>query len=306
MSKYHAPFPRLTLLGHPPWNDYELIDSGDGKKLERFGRYRLVRPETQAIWSPTLPSDDWERIDAFFERRQEDDGPGRWVMNHALPEQWLMQFENISFWARLTPFRHTGVFPEHSAHWEWIRQRISHRSQQPNVLVLFGYTGLTTLVAAEAGARVCHVDASKPATRWAQENQAVSQLEDRPIRWIVDDVIKFVKREGRRGSRYDLIVMDPPVFGRGPKGEVWRLEQALPELILVCRQILSKNPIGILVNTYATTMSSVTLYNVLASAMHSFAGEVAAGELILVDSTVSRSLSTALFARWSRQDENEE
>ncbi len=294
--------PHPTVLHPPVWQDFELLDSGDGQKLERYGDYRLVRPETQALWSPVLTA-EWEQADAVFQRgRRGEDGGGEWELRTRLPEQWKLRHEGLSFWARLTPFRHTGVFPEHSAHWGWIRQQLALH-QQPNVLVLFGYTGLHTLVAAQAGARVCHVDASKPATRWAQENQELSGLQDRPIRWIVDDVGKFVKREIRRGSRYDMIIMDPPVFGRGPKGEIWRLHEALQSLLLDCTQVLSQHPVGLLINAYATNISPITLANVMQSAMGGYVGEIKAGELVLVETAAARMLPTALYARWSTPGE---
>ncbi len=288
----------LRVLTPPPWDEYELIDSGDGQKLERFGSYRLVRPDTQAIWSPALPPPTWRKADATFRLTRNDDSPGEWVQHRAVPEQWQMQHEGLSFWARLTPFRHTGIFPENSAHWPWMRQQL-RLIQQPNVLVLFGYTGLPTLVAAQAGAHVCHVDASKPAMRWARTNQEASRLEQQPVRWIVDDVLKFVAREQRRASRYDMILLDPPVFGRGPKGEIWRLTEGLPALIEQCVQLLSEHPVGILLNAYATSISSITLGNVLQAAMSAYTGETVAGELALLDTGVGRLLPTALYARWS-------
>lgn len=291
----------MSVMRPPPWDDYELIDSGNGQKLERFGAYRLIRPETQAIWSQALPASEWERSDALFERGSGEEGPGTWQQTSPLPEQWMLHYDGLAFWARLTPFRHTGIFPEHSAHWGWIQQQLRAAApSSPRVLVLFGYTGLATLVAARMGAHVCHVDASRPATRWARENQKASGLHTRPVRWIVDDVPRFVQREVRRGSRYDMIIMDPPVFGRGPKGQIWRLHESLPGLVETCRQLLSNQPLGVLIHAYATTFSAVTLYNVLAAAMRSYPGEMTAGELVLIESTAGRPLSTALYARWSR------
>ncbi len=297
--------PETPFLSPPSWEDYELLDSGAGRKLERFGVYRIVRPESQAIWSPTLPMTMWEQADAIFERGQADnDNQGTWTQRQALPDQWLLHFDNLAFWARLTPFRHTGVFPEHAAHWVWIREHLKAwegaRASQPKVLVLFGYTGIATLVAAAAGAHVCHVDASRPAIRWAQENQAASQLTTCPIRWIVDDVRKFIGREVRRGSRYDMIIMEPPVFGRGPKGEVWRLQEGLPSLVHTCTELLSNQAMGMLVSAYATTLSALTLFNVVVDAVKTCSGKVDAGELVLRDSAAARPLSTALYARWSR------
>jgi 23S rRNA (cytosine1962-C5)-methyltransferase len=292
----------LHIVAPPPWDAYELIDSGDGRKLERFGQYRLVRPETQAIWSPACSAAEWDRADAHFKSARGDEStPGEWVQPRSLPEHWSIRYHNLAFLVRLTPFRHTGVFPEHGAHWVWMQQQLQGCTPQPSVLVLFGYTGLHTLIAAQAGARVCHVDASRPATRWARENQAASRLEDRPIRWIVDDVTRFVRREVRREARYDMIVLDPPVFGRGPKGEVWRIHEALPSLIVLCRQLLSDQPVGVLLHAYATNLSAVTLYNLLEGAMRPYGGSVDAGELVLQETSAGRRLPAALYARWSKR-----
>ncbi len=291
------PSPLIQVLAPAPWPEYELIDSGNGMKLERFGDYRLERPETQAIWAPALSDTEWAAADAIFRKRQSDDGPGDWFLKRSLPEQWPLYYENLSFWLRLTPFRHTGVFPEHSAHWPWLRALLGSRPAA-RVLVLFGYTGLMTLYAAGLGARVCHVDASKPAVRWAQENQAFSGLAECPVRWIIDDVGRFVAREIRRGRTYDLIMLDPPVFGRGPRGEIWRLAEGLPGLLEMCGQLLSEQPLGMLLNAYATNFSSLTLGNVLRSALVTRSGQTTAGEMVLTD-RARRPLSAALYARWS-------
>lgn len=289
----------LHLLAPPPWVDYALLDSGAGAKLERFGPYTLVRPETQAIWPRRLPEREWQRADAAFEKsRGGDDGPGQWHTRRPLPDQWQLHQNNLRFWVRLTPFRHTGVFPEHSAHWAWLGRQIAAR-RAPTVLVLFGYTGLSSLFAAAAGARVTHVDASKPAILWAQSNQQLSGLADRPVRWLIDDVGKFVAREIRRGSRYDLLLLDPPVFGRGPKGEIWRLHEQLPALVEQCVQLLSAEPLGVLLSAYATNMSALTLANVLAAALAEKAGTTSAGELVLREQSAGRLLPAALYACWS-------
>ncbi|MFV9507585.1 MAG: class I SAM-dependent methyltransferase [Oscillochloridaceae bacterium umkhey_bin13] len=233
----------------------------------------------------------------FRKSRGGDDSPGEWEQHRHLPAQWQLHHDNLAFWVRLTPFRHTGVFPEHSAHWPWLRQMIASR-REPSVLVLFGYTGLSSLVAAQAGAHVTHVDASKPAMRWAQDNQQLSGLSERPIRWLVDDVGKFLARELRRGNRYDLILMDPPVFGRGPKGEIWRLNEQLLTLVQQAAQILSDQPLGLLLSAYATSLSALTLGNVLEVALHGRTGTTSAGELALREST-GRILPAALYACWS-------
>jgi 23S rRNA (cytosine1962-C5)-methyltransferase len=289
----------LKLLAPPPWSDYELLDSGNGAKFERFGPYTLVRPETQAIWAPSRSERDWQRADATFEKsRGGDDGPGNWQFRRPLPEQWQMHHNNLTFWARLTPFRHTGVFPEHSAHWQWLTDKVAGRPGA-TALVLFGYTGLSSLALAAAGARVTHVDASKPSVRWAQENQKLSGLEQRPVRWLVDDVGKFVAREARRGARYDIILLDPPVFGRGPSGEVWRLAEQLTGLVDQCAELLSERPLAALLSAYATNMSALTLANVLGARMARLGGNMSAGELVLSESGSGRMLPAALYAAWS-------
>lgn len=289
----------LHLLAPPPWTDYELLDSGNGAKLERFGSYTLVRPESQALWPPSLPEREWQRADATFERhRGGDEGPGQWLQRRPLPEQWQLHHDDLTFWARLTPFKHTGVFPEHSAHWAWLARQLASR-RELSVLVLFGYTGLTSLYAASHGARVTHVDASKPALRWAQDNQQASRLEQRPIRWLVDDVGKFVAREARRGNRYDLILMDPPVFGRGPQGEIWRLSEQLPALVAQCVPLLSERALGMLVSAYATNISALTVRNVLEAALVGRPGTTSAGELVLREQQAGRLLPAAIYACWS-------
>lgn len=294
--------PELQLLAPPRWSDYDLLDSGNGAKLERFGPYTLVRPETQAIWRPHLPEREWQQADAMFEKsRGGDDGPGSWQTRRKLPDQWQLHYDNLRFWVRLTPFRHTGVFPEHSAQWGWMSRQIAAR-RSPSVLVLFGYTGLSSLYAAAAGAHVTHVDASKPAILWAQSNQQLSGLTERPIRWLIDDVGKFVAREIRRGSRYDLIVMDPPVFGRGPKGEIWRLHEQLPALLGQCVELLSDRPLGVLISAYATNMSPLTLMNLLNDELKGRGGESSAGELVLREQQSGRLLPTAIYACWSAEN----
>jgi 23S rRNA (cytosine1962-C5)-methyltransferase len=288
----------LHLLAPPPWADYELIDSGNGAKFERFGQHTLVRPETQAIWTPNLSEREWLSADATFEKVRGEDGAGVWHQRRQFPEQWQMHHRDLTFWARLTPFRHTGVFPEHSAHWAWMRHQLAGR-RAPRVLVLFGYTGLSSLEAASAGAHVVHVDASKPSLRWAQENQQASGLMDRPVRWLIDDASKFVAREMRRDRRYDLILMDPPIFGRGPNGELWRLNEQLPGLVRECVGLLSDSPLGVLISAYATNISALTLQNVLGAAMARYQGTTSAGELVLRESASGRLLPSAIYACWS-------
>ena len=288
----------LTLLDSPGWDDYELLDSGDGLKLERFGPYRFVRPEAQAMWKRTLPESAWKDADAVFRPTGEESG-GHWEFKRKIPDRWQMTHRNIRFWAMTTPGRHLGVFPEAAAHWDWIDALVRSAHRPVKVLNLFGYTGLASLAAAAAGAAVTHVDASKKSIAWARDNQSLSGLEDRPIRWIVDDALKFVMREGRRGVKYEGILLDPPKFGRGPKGEVWEVYKSLPELLLACRAILSDRPLFVAATIYAVRASGVHLYYSLGEMMEGYPGACEAGELVTHEKSAGRLLSQAVYARWS-------
>lgn len=287
----------LDVLSTSGWSDYELLDSGGGRKLERFGKYVLARPERQAIWRPRLPREAWDRADAVFD--QADSGQGRWVQRRPLPERWAMRFGELAFWARLSPFRHTGVFPEQAANWQWIAAQVRAAPAPMTVLDLFGYTGLATLAAAAAGAAVTYVDASRPALTWARENQEASGLESQPVRWLLDDAVKFVRREIRRRSYYDAIMLDPPVFGRGPKGEVWRFEESFVTLLQLCAQVLSPRAQFVLVNAYAIGESSLMLRHAVADYLP--AGEIEAGELAVEEAGGGRALSQGLYCRWTAQ-----
>jgi 23S rRNA (cytosine1962-C5)-methyltransferase len=292
----------IAILRPPGWRDYELLDSGGGGKLERFGPYVIERPEQQAIWQRSLPEEEWEAADAFF------DVSGNWQTRRAMPERWTMRWDDLQFHAELTPFRHTGVFPEQAANWIWFRRLIEGAGRPVRVLNLFGYTGLATLVALAAGAEVTHVDASRPSNVWAKENVAESGLEDRPIRWMLDDALKFVRREARRGSFYDGVIMDPPVFGRGPHGELWRFFPSFPPLVEACRSVLSNDPLFFVANAYAVEASALMLHNVLSDILAGLGGTVEAGELVVAQKAPSpsgaeRVLSTGIVARWSRSDD---
>lgn len=284
------------------WNGYALIDSGNGKRLERFGDYTLARPDPQALWLAHLPQETWNNADAVFD---ETTGKGKWSIRTKIPEKWLMQWEDISFYAKLTPFKHTGVFPEQSVNWEWLQQQIANskwhieNNKKPNILNLFAYTGIASLVCAGAGAQVTHVDASKPTIGWARENQAASELEAKPIRWILDDAVKFVEREIKRGVRYDGIIMDPPVYGHGPDGQPWDFTKDFPRLMEVCKQVLSDQPLFVLVNAYAVSASAIMLENVLTDYLKPLNGIVESGELALKEENSERLLSTGIFGRWS-------
>lgn len=292
----------LTCTG---WSDYQLLDSGNSLRLEQFGPYKTVRPDPQAIWQPTNPS-EWNTADVLFVRTRDD--KGQWRFKRHIPEKWKMNWHNLSFWARLTSFKHTGVFPEQSLQWEWITQQIqktqknqvARNSSVPSVLNLFGYTGIASLAAATAGARVTHVDASKPSIAWARENQQLSGLEDKPIRWILDDAVKFVEREIRRGNKYDGILMDPPIYGHGPTGQIWKFNDNFPKLMSNIKELLSENPLFIIVNAYAISSSALMLQNVMSDYLKDYKGNLEVGELVLEEKFGKRPLSTGIFARWSK------
>lgn len=295
-TQHRSPGTQFSPLITSGWPDYALLDSGDGAKLERFGPYRLVRPEPQAIWRRRLPAEQWGAADAIFEGRAGDSGA--WVTRQPIPARWPLRFDGLAFWARLTAFRHTGVFPEQAPHWRWVRETIERARRPIQLLDLFAYTGVIALVAAKAGARVTYVDASRPAMAWARENQQLAGLSDRPIRWLLDDVIKFARREARRGVRYDALVMDPPVFGRGPKGEIWRFYQSLPVLLGLCRQLLSDRPLFVLINAYAVEASAIVLANLLADLMAGHDGQIQAGELVLREQSSERIMPAGIYGRW--------
>lgn len=287
---------RLSLLAPTDWQDYALLDSGNGQRLERFGKYVITRPEPHALWQPALDEDMWENSHVRYVR---DSGEhGEWV-GMPMPDQWTLRYQDLRFICRLTPFRHTGVFPEQAVNWKWCSDLIQQRDGNVRVLNLFGYTGLATLAAAAAGAQVTHVDASRPAMTWARDNQALSGLDAAPIRWLIEDVSKFVKREVRRGSTYDGIILDPPAFGRGPKGEIWRFGDNVPELMDDLRQLLSPNPLFLLLNAYAINDSASVLANLVAQTVAPHTGTLEAGELTLQEQSAGRPLFTSLFARWS-------
>ncbi|MBV9789462.1 MAG: class I SAM-dependent methyltransferase [Chloroflexi bacterium] len=294
----HNRQPEFVLLSSPDWTDYELRDSGAGKKLERFGPYHFVRPEPQAIWQPNLPRREWDKAEAAFRTDADADG-GRWFFHKPIDERWIMRYKGINFWVQPTPFRHLGVFPEQANHWDWMHTLIQAEQRPVKVLNLFGYTGLASLIAAHAGASVTHVDASKKGIAWARENQSLSKLDAAPIRWILDDALKFVRREVRRGAQYDGIVVDPPPFGRGPKGEIWRLEESLPELLGECRKLLSPSPLFVVLTAYAIKISALGIYYALDDMLQGYGGEMVGGEMVTVEQSGGRYLSTAVFARWS-------
>ena len=294
------PAERLPLiLEVEPSDDYALIDSGDGEKLEQYGPYRIVRPEGQAIWQRALPEKAWQEVDAVFTGDTDEEGIGRWRFpGTPLGESWPMRHDGIDYLGRFTSFRHVGVFPEQASHWNHMEAMIRQAGRPVRVLNLFGYTGLASLVAARAGAEVTHVDASKKAIGWARENQEVAGLSDRPIRWICEDAMKFAEREERRGSRYDIVLFDPPAYGRGPKGEVWQLFEDLPTLVELCREILTPKPLGVVLTAYSIRASFFAIHALMRDAFAGMGGTVESGELVIREQSAGRALSTSLFSRW--------
>ena len=302
-----------VMLETAGWRDYALLDSGHGRKLERYGEITVIRPEEQALWSPRLPEARWDKADAIFTGDVEEEGPGRWRFPKALPESWQMQHGGVRWLCRFTSFRHVGVFPEQAAHWTWMAEQIRARvaadpaAPRPKLLNLFGYTGLASLVAAEAGAQVTHVDASKKAIAWARENQALSGMEALPIRWICEDAMKFVAREVRRGNTYDAIILDPPKYGRGTNGEVWQLFEHLPEMLTLCRELTGPKPLFVILTVYAMRASFMSFHELFAEIFGPRGGLLESGELLIreggdASGPDGRRLATSLFGRWQPGD----
>ncbi len=279
--------------------NYTLLDSGDGEKLEQYGPYRIVRPEGQAIWNRALAKSEWAKADAIFTGDTDEEGVGRWHFpNGALGETWPMLHDGLDYLGRFTSFRHVGVFPEQASHWRHMESLIHDAKRPVKVLNLFGYTGLATLVAARAGAEVTHIDASKKAISWARENQQVAGLTSKPIRWICEDALKFATREQRRGNHYDIVLLDPPSFGRGPKGEKWQLFENIQEMVSICRNILSSNPLAVVLTAYSIRASFYTPHALMYDTFSGMGGTVESGELIIREQSAGRALATSLFSRW--------
>lgn len=293
---------RPLLVTADNWSDYALLDSGHGRKLERYGHYAVIRPEPQAIWAPAQGEAAWDSADAWFEGTE--DSASRWSFRGRPNAAWPMRYGTVTFEAQFTPFRHLGVFPEQAAQWDFIRPLIVTRTdagRPVKVLNLFAYTGVASLVAAAAGAQVTHLDASKKAITWANRNQSLSGLENRPIRWIADDAVKFLRREAKRGNRYDGVLLDPPKYGRGTKGEVWQLFEGLPELLQLVTEVLSDEPLFLVATVYAIRMSGISLHEGVAEALSKVPagqdGILESGEMGVTD-TAGRTLSNAIFSRW--------
>jgi 23S rRNA (cytosine1962-C5)-methyltransferase len=282
----------------PPYPDYELIDSGDGMKLERYGDFVIARPESQALWSPEQAEWNW---DAYFDKS--GGGQGRWTKIPNNVTDWAMSYGDLSWQCKWSPYRHVGVFPEQAMHWDWMRDVIRTSKQKnptpPKVLNLFAYTGIASIACAKEGAQVTHVDASKPTIGWAQKNLALSGMPDDTIRWILEDVVKFVEREVRRGNTYDGIIMDPPVFGHGANGEKWEFDTSFPILLESIKKILSPNPLFFLVNTYASSIFSTSLANIVADILPE--GIIEHGELGIQQKSSEKSLTTGVYARWKQK-----
>src|SRR5215472_1912536 len=281
-----------TLTAH--WTDYELLDSGNGKKLERFGEIVLIRPEAQARWKPALATHPWEAAHAEFQKTSRGQ-QGEWKFRKPVPKRWVIERKNLKFWV--------GVFPDQACHWDWIAQATGLAARSVKLLCLFGHTGVAALAAAAAGARVTHVDASRKAVAWAKENQSLSGLATSPIRWIVEDALTFVRREARRGNEYQAMVLDPPRFGRGPHGEIWKLPESLPDLLGACGRILSAVPVFVLLNVYATVLTQARMEKEaegLHSRLETMLGgspiTITAGELAIEDAAGRRILAS-VFAR---------
>jgi 23S rRNA (cytosine1962-C5)-methyltransferase len=288
----------LATIVAEPWDDWALIDCGNGLKFERYGDARVVRPEPQAMWSPA--GTDWDP-DATFVPGSDEEGGGRWVQHRPVPHQWELSRGKVRFAASLTPFRHLGFFPDMAPQWDWMRAKIQQgRSGDAEVLNLFGYTGVGTLQLSDAGARLVHVDASKKSVEQGKDNARLSETSDRPIRWIVDDAGKFTAREVRRGRRYDGILLDPPKFGRGPTGEVWRLEENLAPLLADCRRLLDADSRFLVLTVYAVRMSALAIGELVKQLLADLGGKIEMGEMAVREEARGLLLPTAIFARWSR------
>ncbi|WP_020616592.1 class I SAM-dependent methyltransferase [Paenibacillus daejeonensis] len=283
------------------WTDYELLDTGGGEKLERWGDIILRRPDPQIIWPLAKESAPWKQADGHYHRSSA--GGGQWSFRKQLPESWTISYGPLRFRIQPTNFKHTGLFPEQAVNWSWMMEKIRQAGRPIRVLNLFAYTGGATAAAAAAGAEVCHVDAAKGMVQWAKDNARLSGLADKPVRYITDDVFKFVQKEQRRGRQYDAIIMDPPSYGRGPNGETWKLEQNLYPFLESCMSILSPNPLFILINSYTTGLSPSVLHNLLhMTVSRQHGGEIHCGEIGLPITHSGLHLPCGILGRWEAKD----
>jgi 23S rRNA (cytosine1962-C5)-methyltransferase len=279
------------------WIDYELIDTGGGERLERWGSIVLRRPDPQIIWPIDTEDEQWTNVAGHYHRSSS--GGGHWEWKRKLPERWTIRYDGLSFYVRPTNFKHMGLFPEQAVNWRWIMEAIRKAARPVKVLNLFAYTGGATVAAASAGASVCHVDAAKGMVQWAKENVQLSGLEHCPVRFITDDVFKFVQREIRRGVKYDAIIMDPPSYGRGPGGEMWKLEKDLYRFLETCMNVLSDNPLFFLINSYTAGLSPTVLSNLLKlTVQRTYGGTITAGEIGLPVTRSGIILPAGIFGRW--------
>ena len=288
------------------WKDYKILDMADGQKLERWGEVILSRPDPQIIWkSKSFPS-KWKEINAEYHRSKT--GGGAWEFKKKMPKQWQVKYKNLIFNIKPMGFKHTGLFPEQAVNWDWMIDKIKKEKKDKKeikVLNLFAYTGGATVACLSAGASVCHVDSSKGMTTWAKENVISSGLQDRPVRFIIDDVVKFVNREIRRGNKYDAIIMDPPSYGRGAKGEVWQFENNIYDLVELCSNVLSDDPLFFLINSYTTGISSQVLKNILNMVIDKkYRGEIDAGEIGLPMENSKLILPCGIYGRWEKKCKN--
>jgi 23S rRNA (cytosine1962-C5)-methyltransferase len=291
--------------------DFELLDTGQGFRLEKWGEVILARPDPQIFWPRSLLEQDWNQAWAVYKKSASDDNRGRWERKKPLPDPWIIQFADAKFLLKLSPFKHTGLFPEQAAQWEWMLKELKDsKIERLKILNLFAYTGGATMILAKAGCRVTHVDASKPSLNWANENHKLNNLPETAVRWILDDAVKFVKRELKRGTIYDGIIMDPPAFGHAPSGKIWKFNQDLPGLLSDCVKLLSTDAQFLIINGYATNSSALALNNLLEDAIRDKSGKIEFGELCLKQKFYpvrperfygdGRMISTGIFARWSK------
>ncbi len=279
------------------WKDYEILDMANGEKLERWGNVILVRPDPQIIWKEKSFPEKWKSVNARYHRSST--GGGNWTYEKKVPQAWQVNYKELSFRIKPMGFKHTGLFPEQAVNWDWMIEKIKGAKREIKVLNLFAYTGGATVACSYAGASVCHVDSSKGMVTWAKENIVASGLENRPVRFIVDDVFKFVNREIRRGNTYDAIIMDPPSYGRGTNGEVWKFEENITELVELCSKVLSNNPLFFLINSYTTGISSTVLENILRLSIDKkYKGKLASGEIGLPMTNSSLVLPCGIYGRW--------
>ncbi|HIU35239.1 MAG TPA: class I SAM-dependent methyltransferase [Candidatus Fimenecus excrementigallinarum] len=281
------------------WKDYTLLDCSDGERLERWGKVTLVRPDPQVIWKTPKTHPLWKKADAVYHRSQS--GGGHWETRAPLPDRWTVGYKDLRFHVRTMGFKHTGVFPEQAVNWDLVSELIRRAGRRVRVLNLFAYTGAATVSALYAGAEVVHVDASRGMVQWAKENAQLCGVADRPVRWIVDDCIKFVRREIRRGSRYDILIMDPPSYGRGPGGEVWKLENEVYSFVELCRDVLSDEPLAVLLNSYTTGLSPAVMQYILGSVLcPAHGGSAQSGEIGLPVQSTGLVLPCGATAIWRR------